>query len=96
VANLFQDHMVLQRDKPVKVWGWADAETKVTVQFADQKKTATTDKNGKWLVTLDPMKASVEGRELHVRCQGSGDRRQGTGWACLNGPTCSWAWRAPW
>jgi len=56
--------MVLQRDKPVNVWGWAEEGTKVTVQFADQKKTATTDKNGKWLVTLDPMAACVEGRTM--------------------------------
>jgi sialate O-acetylesterase len=64
MASLFQDHMVLQRDKPVNVWGWAEEGTKVTVQFADQKKTATTDKNGKWLVTLDPMAAWVEGRTM--------------------------------
>ena len=67
VANLFQDHMVLQRDKPVKVWGWADAGTKVTVQFADQKKTATTSEDGRWMVTLDPLKASAEGCTMTIR-----------------------------
>ena len=64
MASLFQDHMVLQRDTPVNVWGWAEEGTQVTVQFADQKKTATTDKNGKWLVTLDPMAAWGEGRTM--------------------------------
>jgi len=75
VANLFQDHMVLQRDKPVKVWGRADAGAKVTVQFAPrpgsgqaaQKKTATASKDGRWMVTLDPMKASSEGRTMTIR-----------------------------
>jgi len=34
LAPVFSDHMVLQRDKPVKVWGWADAGATVTVVFA--------------------------------------------------------------
>jgi hypothetical protein len=24
-ANIFNDHMVLQQQKPIRVWGWADA-----------------------------------------------------------------------
>jgi sialate O-acetylesterase len=31
---VFSDHMVLQRDMPIKVWGWADPGEKVTVNFA--------------------------------------------------------------
>ena len=31
VSNLFQTHMVLQRDKPLKVWGWAAAGEQVTM-----------------------------------------------------------------
>ncbi len=36
VHNLFQSNMVLQRDKPVAIWGWASPEEKVTVSFAGQ------------------------------------------------------------
>jgi sialate O-acetylesterase len=33
-ADVFADHMVLQRGKPAPVWGWADRGEKVTVKFA--------------------------------------------------------------
>jgi len=67
LAALFSDHMVLQREKPVSVWGWADAEEKLTVEFGGQKKTAAADANGKWQVKLDPLPASVEPRKLVVQ-----------------------------
>ena len=65
---IFADGMVLQRDKPVSVWGWADAGTEVTVEFAGQKKTATvTSTNREWRVTLDPMKANAAPQTMSVR-----------------------------
>jgi len=66
LASPFTSHMVLQRDMKVPVWGTADAGETVTVEFAGQKKTATADADGKWLVKLDPMSASTEPRELVV------------------------------
>ncbi|MBK7999807.1 MAG: sialate O-acetylesterase [Verrucomicrobia bacterium] len=54
--NLFTDHMVLQRDIAVPVWGWADEGEKVTVEFRG-KKVSTTAKNGKWMVKLGKLKA---------------------------------------
>ncbi len=59
-APLFQDNAVLQRDKPVPVWGTAAAGEKVTVTFAGQTKSATAAKDGRWSVTLDPLPASAE------------------------------------
>ncbi|MEI6644656.1 MAG: sialate O-acetylesterase [bacterium] len=59
VAFLFTDHMVLQREMPVPVWGWADPGVKVTVEFAGQTKTALADASGKWSVKLDAMFASA-------------------------------------
>jgi sialate O-acetylesterase len=53
LPKLFTDHMVLQRDHAIVVWGWADAKEKVTVSLNRQTKTATTDKTGKWKVSLD-------------------------------------------
>ena len=55
---LFHDNMVLQRDKPVPVWGRAKPGEVVTVQFAGQSKSATTDSAGRWQVVLDPMPAA--------------------------------------
>lgn len=67
LAALFSDHMVLQREKPVSVWGWADADEKLTVEFGGQKKAAAADASGKWQVKLDPLPASVEPRTLLVQ-----------------------------
>ena len=39
LAPVFGDKMVLQREMPVRVWGFADPRETVTVRFADQKKT---------------------------------------------------------
>lgn len=65
-ASLFQDHAVLQRDKPVPVWGAADAGENVTVTFAGQTKTATAGADGRWSVTLDPLPASAEPATLTI------------------------------
>ncbi len=54
---LFSDGMVLQRNKPIPVWGWADANEKITVHFNKQTKSITTDATGKWMVQLDSEKA---------------------------------------
>jgi sialate O-acetylesterase len=72
-APLFRDGAVLQRDKPVPVWGRTEAGGKVTVTFAGQTKTATADARGRWQVKLDPMPASAEGRSLKISGGGSPD-----------------------
>ena len=46
LAGVFGDHMVLQRDQPIPVWGWAAPGEKVTTSLADQKASATADENG--------------------------------------------------
>jgi len=66
MPSVFSDNMVLQRGKPVPVWGWAEPGEKVTVKFGGQKKKAKADKSGKWMVRLDVMKASAKGRALVV------------------------------
>ena len=47
LAALFSDNMVLQRDRPVPIWGWSKPGDRVAVEFAGQKKTATADAAGK-------------------------------------------------
>lgn len=54
---LFSDGMVLQRNKPIPIWGWADVNEKVEVRFNKQIKTIQADKNGKWMIKLDAEKA---------------------------------------
>lgn len=59
LPKVFSDHMVLQRDIPVPVWGWADPGEKVTVKMAGQSVTATADSEGKWQIKLAPLKMGV-------------------------------------
>ncbi|WP_438482513.1 sialate O-acetylesterase [Oleiharenicola lentus] len=66
LASPFTDHMVLQRDLPVPVWGRADVGEKVTVEFDGQKLTATTNADGKWRIDLRKLKTSATGREFKV------------------------------
>ena len=66
LAPVFGDKMVLQRDMPVRVWGYADPKETVMVRFADQKKRVVAGDDGTWLVELDAMPASREGRTLSV------------------------------
>lgn len=66
LPSVIGDHMVLQRDAPARIWGWADAGEQVTVTFAGQTKQQQADAQGHWSVMLDAMPASAEGRALVV------------------------------
>ena len=71
LAAAFSDHAVLQRDMPLPVWGWADAGEQVTVAFAGQRQMATADATGRWQVSLEPLVASSEPRDMIVLGNGT-------------------------
>jgi len=77
LGSPLSDHMVLQREKPVAVWGWGDPGESVTVSFAGQNKAATADATGKWQVRLESLPASAEPRSLLVTGK-DGRRREVT------------------
>lgn len=54
---LFSDGMVLQRNKQIPIWGFADANESIEVHFNKQIKKTTADKNGKWTINLNAEKA---------------------------------------
>lgn len=64
LPSVFTDHMVLQRDKAVPVWGRSAPGEEVAVEFAGQKKTTKADAGGRWMVRLDPMPANAEPQVL--------------------------------
>ena len=53
-ASIFSDGCVLQRDKPVPVWGTSEPGETVTVSVKDQTRTAVADAAGNWRVELNP------------------------------------------
>jgi sialate O-acetylesterase len=100
VANVFGDHMVLQQEKPVRVWGWGEPGRVVEVGFGSGAVTArtTVGADGAWTATLDAMQKSVEGRELVVD---SGSERVsfidvlvGEVWICGGQSNMEWTLRS--
>ena len=57
LPQLFQSGMVLQRNKPIPVWGKADANEPVTISWNNKKYTTKADANGRWRIDLPKMKA---------------------------------------
>lgn len=70
LAGIFSDHMVLQRERSVPVWGWADKGRVVTVQFAGQSVSANVNDDGTWQAILKPLEANEKGRQLVAACDG--------------------------
>src|ERR1039458_1292004 len=57
LPKLISDGMVLQRDSPVKIWGWAASNEPVALRFLDSTYTTTANADGGWFITLPGMKA---------------------------------------
>jgi sialate O-acetylesterase len=68
VHGIFRSNMVLQRDKPIAIWGWAPAGTDVKVSFGKLTATgkAAGDK-GRWEVVFKAQAANVKGQTLTVQ-----------------------------
>lgn len=61
------DNMVLQRDVPIPIWGWAEKGQTVTVTFAGQSATATAGEDGKWMVRLPAQKANDQPQTMTIQ-----------------------------
>lgn len=91
---LFSDHLVLQRQQAVPVWGWADPGEQVIVACAGQSAECKADAKGRWKVTLAPL--STPGpHELVVRGKTSAvtlrDVLVGEVWVCSGQSNMEWS-----
>ena len=66
VHGIFRSNMVLQRDKPIAVWGWAAEGASVTVSLGEKSAT-TTAAEGKWKVEFPAQAANSAGQLLRVQ-----------------------------
>jgi len=67
VHGIFASNMVIQRGKPINVWGWAKPGETVSVQFGEEKAEATAAaENGRWEATFPPREASSDAENLVV------------------------------
>ena len=71
LPRVFGDHMVLQAEQPVPIWGQAEEGARVTVRFAGRTQEAQADAQGRWRVVLEPLAPSRTPAELIVEA----DRR---------------------
>ena len=55
--NVFANDMVLQRNKPIPIFGTANANEEITVAFSKQTKKTKSDSDGKWKVVFDALPA---------------------------------------
>src|SRR5262245_22784510 len=57
LPKIFANHMVLQRDKPLVVWGWSTANETLTVKLASESLQVNANERGEWKAVLPAMKA---------------------------------------
>jgi len=71
VSHIFDNNMVLQRDKAVKIWGTAAPMEKIKIEFSGQIKSAVTNNQGEWSLYLDAMAASTVPKDMNVKGKSS-------------------------
>ena len=96
LPHLFSDHMVLQRDLPVPVWGTATPGEAVTVSVGDKTAQATAGKDGRWMVKLGAMPA---GGPVTMQVKGTNtiaikDVLVGEVWVCSGQSNMQWGVRS--
>jgi sialate O-acetylesterase len=66
VSNLFQSNMVLQREKPIRIWGFAAPSEEITVSFAGRTGSARAGEDRRWLAELPALPASSTPQSLTI------------------------------
>ncbi|MEL7533381.1 MAG: sialate O-acetylesterase [Bacteroidota bacterium] len=94
MPQIFSDHMVLQREKPIELWGWAKSRDKITIQIGEQSYKTKAEKDGSWSIALDAMKAggpytlSVSTKKEKVEFE---DVLLGDVWICSGQSNMEWS-----
>jgi len=81
LPRLISDGMVLQREAPVKIWGWASPKENVTLKFLGQNFKTKADKKGNWEITL-PAQESGGPYEIRINDITIKDILFGDVWLC--------------
>ncbi|MBT5904129.1 MAG: sialate O-acetylesterase [Opitutaceae bacterium] len=96
LAPIFTDHAVLQRGKPIPVWGWASPGESITVKFAGESVQAVTNNEGQWRVDLPTLSAHSQGQTLTVTGKNKVQLRDilvGDVWLCGGQSNMEWVVR---
>lgn len=66
VHGIFRSNMVIQRDKPIRFWGWSAKAQEVMVQFGNKNKKVKANEEGRWEVVFAAQEANRNGQTLKV------------------------------
>lgn len=98
LPSIFSDHMVLQRERALPIWGDSAPNAQIAVEFAGQKKRTVADDAGKWRVDLEPLKASAQPSKLIISTKENNELIQltftdvlvGEVWLCSGQSNMEW------
>lgn len=60
LALVFQNHMVLQRDKEISLWGIADRKAEINILVQEKVYSGCADEKGNWKIVVGPLEASFD------------------------------------
>ncbi|MBX2871331.1 MAG: hypothetical protein KTR30_04510 [Saprospiraceae bacterium] len=89
----FNDHMVLQRDRPIRVWGTAPAGEQLRISMENRVTVVEADEAGHWMATMGaiavggPYTLEIKGRESYRQLQ---DVWVGEVWLCMGQSNMEW------
>ena len=94
LSKIFGNHMVLQQEHPIRVWGTADPGEEVTVELGGKSGSAKAAANGKWRVNLAGMKADGKAHTMTVKGKNTvtvNDVLFGEVWICSGQSNMEWS-----
>ena len=92
LPQIFGDHMVLQREQPIPVWGWADPGEEVSVKLGGEAVSVVAGDDGRWMVKLPaqeaggPVELTVKGKNILTLT----DVLVGEVWVCSGQSNMEW------
>lgn len=94
VAPVFSSNMVLQRDRPVPVWGKATPGSKVEVRFGNLYRFTIANRDSAWMVKLPGQTTSLQQKNLVISCRDTSVTFQnvlfGDVWLCIGQSNMEW------
>ena len=57
---IISNNMIIQQDRKVAIWGWADKDETVSLTIYNQNYSTKADQNGHWKISLQKLKAGLK------------------------------------
>ena len=93
VSKVFGNHMVLQQEQPIRVWGTAAKGEEVTVSIAGKSEKTKAGENGKWRVDLPALKADGKAHTMTIKGKNKIELKDiliGEVWICSGQSNMEW------